>query len=89
MRQEHQGTLKYRNYFKYSDHKLRMGPSESSFQSSRVPKVIGRASKIWSGARSARLTLGTRAHRAAFRRSARSKNVRQKLQGTLEYMQKR
>ncbi len=42
----------YRNYYKYSDHKLRMGPSESSFQSSRVPKVCGRASEVWSGARS-------------------------------------
>ena len=50
-----------------------MGPSELSFQSSRVPKICGRASEVWSGARSARLTLGTRAHRVAFKRSARPK----------------
>jgi hypothetical protein len=38
----------YRSCFKYSDGKLRMGPSESSCQSSRVPNVCGRASEIWS-----------------------------------------
>jgi hypothetical protein len=57
---------------KYSDLKLRMGPSESSCPSSRFPKKCGRASEVWSGARSARLTLRTRAHRGAFGRSARS-----------------
>ncbi len=63
----------YRTVNMYSDLKLRMGPSELSFQSSRVPKVCGRASEVWSGARSARPTLGIRAHRVAFGRSARSK----------------
>ncbi len=63
----------YRSGNKYSDLKLRMGPSESSCQSSRVPKNCGRASEVWSGARSTRLTLEIRAHRVAFGRSARSK----------------
>jgi hypothetical protein len=36
----------YRTVNMYSDLKLRMGPSESSFQSSRVPKVCGRASEV-------------------------------------------
>jgi hypothetical protein len=57
----HTHTQTYRNYYKYSDHKLQMGPSEPSSRSSRVPKVCGRASEVWSGARNARLTLGTRA----------------------------
>jgi hypothetical protein len=61
----------YGNFFKYSDGKLRMGPSKSSCQSSRVPKKCGRASEVWSGARSALLTLGFQ--RAQFGRSARSK----------------
>jgi hypothetical protein len=65
----------YGNCLKFSDGKLRMGPSESSCQSSRVPKKCGRASEVWSRARSALLTLGLqRAHRVAFGRSARSKN---------------
>jgi hypothetical protein len=51
-----------------------MGPSESSSQSSRVPKSCGRASEVWSGARSALFNLGIQhAHRVAFGRSARSK----------------
>jgi hypothetical protein len=58
-----------------SDLKLQMGPSESSSQSSRVPKVCGWASEVWSGVRSARLTLGIRAHRVAFGRSTRSKTI--------------
>jgi hypothetical protein len=37
-----------------------MGTSKSSCQSSRVQKNCGRASEVWSGARSARLTLETR-----------------------------
>jgi hypothetical protein len=52
----------YRTVNMYSDLKLRMGPSESSCRSSRAPKFCGRASEVWSGAQSARLTLGTRAH---------------------------
>jgi hypothetical protein len=63
----------HRSGNKYSDLKLRMGPSELSFQSSRVPKNCGRASEVWDGARSARPTLGIRAHRVALGRSARSK----------------
>ncbi len=66
-------SVNYRSGNKYSD--LRMGPSESSSQSSRVPQVCGRASEVWSGVRSARLTLGTRADRVAFKRSARSKKT--------------
>jgi hypothetical protein len=58
------------------DHKLRMGPSELSFQSSRVPKICGQASEVWSGARSALLNLGLRAHRVAFGRSARTRKTR-------------
>jgi hypothetical protein len=68
-------TMKFSaQYGKYSDLKLRMGPSESSRQSSRR-KICGRASEVWSGARSARFTLGNRAHRVAFARSARSKKT--------------
>jgi hypothetical protein len=66
----------YRSCHNYSDLKLRMGPSESSSQSSRVPKRCGRASEVWSGARSALLNLGIqRAHRVAFGRSVRSKKI--------------
>jgi hypothetical protein len=66
----------YRSCHNYSDLKLRMGPSESSSQSSNVPKSCGRASEVWSGARSALLNLGIqRAHRVAFGRSARSKKT--------------
>jgi hypothetical protein len=56
----------YRSCHNYSDLKLWMGPSESSSQSSRVPKSCGRASEVWSGARSALLNLEIqRAHRVA------------------------
>ncbi len=65
----------YRSGNKYSDLKLRMGLSESSCQSSLVPKNCDRASEVWSGARCARLTLGIRAHRVSFARSARSKKT--------------
>jgi hypothetical protein len=65
----------YRSGNKYSDLKLRMCPSESSCQSSRIHKNCDRASEVWSGARSARLTLGIRAHRVALKRSARSKKM--------------
>jgi hypothetical protein len=66
--------LVYRSGNKYLVLKLRMGMSESSCQSSRVPKMCDRASEDWSGARSALLNLGIqRAHRVAFGRSARAK----------------
>jgi hypothetical protein len=69
----------YRSGNKYADLKLRMGPSESRCQSSSVPKNCGRASGVWSGARSARLTLGNRAHRVAFGCPAHLKKSRSRI----------
>jgi hypothetical protein len=54
------------------------GPIRIELSAKPCPKVCGRASEVWSGARSARHTLGICAYRVVCGRSARSKKDVQK-----------